>query len=271
MGGERVAAAAVAGRLPLVRRPRPAAGREALDGLAFDDRGGPLVAVCGLVGGAGASTLAYLLARRAARHSSAPVLLAELQERGGLAALTGAAAPLALRELAHAVEQGLEPDRPFAELAGGLRLVASDRPRLGEPVAGTALARLLADARDAHGLVVLDAGPPGGPDYDTLLAAATHSLFVLPATAAALRHAALLEPGGVFDGAAATRSALVAVATHPGRSAKVKQLRRLAEPHLDRLLLVPHVPELAAGNHHLAEPRLEDTFAALATLLRRRR
>ena len=125
-----MAAAAVAGRLPLFRRPRPAADREALDGLAFEDRGGPLVAVCGLVGGAGASTLAYLLARRAARYSGTPVLLAELPERGGLAALTGAAAPLALRELAHAVEQRLEPDRPFAELAGGLRLVASDRPRL---------------------------------------------------------------------------------------------------------------------------------------------
>jgi hypothetical protein len=264
-------AAALAGRLALVRRPRPAEGCEASDGLAFHDPGGPLVAVCGLVGGAGASTLAYLLARRAARHSSAPVLLAELQERGALAALTGAAAPLALRELAHAVEQQHQPERPFAQLAGGLRLVASDRPRPGEPVAPAALARLLADARDAHGLVVIDAGPPGGPDYDILIDAATHSLFVLPATAAALRQVALLAPGSAFDGAAATRSALLAVATHPARSAQMKQLRRLAEPHFDRLLLVPNVPALAAGRHQQAEPSLEGTFAALATLLRRRR
>jgi MinD-like ATPase involved in chromosome partitioning or flagellar assembly len=262
-------AAAVAGRLTLGRRPRPATGREAPEGLAFHTPGGPLVAVCGLVGGAGASTLAYLLARRAARHSSAPVLLTELQERGALAALAGAAAPLALRELADAVEQQREPERAFADLAGGLRLVASDRAGPTEPVAAAALARLLADARDAHGLVVIDAGPPGGPDHDTLVDAATHSLFVLPATAAAVRQVALLAPGGVFDGSAARRSALVAVATYPGPRAAVKQLRRLAEPHLERLLLVPHVPELAAGKHHQAEPRLEHTFAALATLLRR--
>jgi hypothetical protein len=264
-------AAAVAGRLPLARRTRAAADRQALDGLAFHTPGGPLVAVCGLVGGAGASTLAYLLARRAARHSSVPVLLAELHERGALAALAGAAAPLALRELADAVEQQRQPKRPFAELAGGLRLVASDRPRPSEAVATAALARLLADARDAHGLVVIDAGLPGGPDYDTLVDAATHLLFVLPATAAASRHAALLAASGVFDGAAATSSALVAVATYARRSGQVKQLRRLAERQLDRLLLVPHVPDLAAGKHHQAEPRLEDTFAALATLLRRRR
>jgi hypothetical protein len=264
-------AAALAGGLALVRRSRPGEGQEGRDGLAFHDPGGPLVAVCGLVGGAGASTLAYLLARRAARHSSAPVLLSELRERGALAALAGAAAPLALRELAHAVEQQHQPERPFAQVAGGLRLVASDRPRPSEPVAAAALAHLLRDARDAHGLVVIDAGPPGGAEYDTLIDAATHSLFVLPATAAAVRQVALLAPGGVFDGVAATRSALLAVATYPGRGAQVKQLRRLAEPHFDRLLLVPHVPALAAGRHQQAEPGLEGTFAALATLLRRRR
>jgi hypothetical protein len=34
---------------------------------------------------------------------------------------------------------------------------------------------------------------------------------------------------------------------------------------------VPHLPELAAGQHDQADARLEDTFAALATLLRRQR
>jgi hypothetical protein len=61
----------------------------------------------------------------------------------------------------------------------------------------------------------------------------------------------------------------VAVATRPGRRAEIKQLRRLAEGRVDRLLLVPHMPGLAAGDHD--DRRLEDTFAALATVLRRSR
>jgi cellulose biosynthesis protein BcsQ len=260
-------AAALAGRLPLARRPRP----EATASLAFDNPGGPLVTVCGLVGGAGASTLAYLLARRAARHSRAPVLLAELEQQAGLAALAGTAGPLGLRELAGAVEQKREPARPFAELPGGLRLVASARPAVepGAPAAG--LGRLLEDAREVHGLVVVDAAQLTGPDASTLLEAATHLLFVLPASVPALRRAELLAAGGIFGRTAGTVATLVAVATRPGRSNQVRPLRRLAERHVDRLLLVPHLPELAAGQHDQADARLEDTFAALATLLRRQR
>jgi cellulose biosynthesis protein BcsQ len=266
-----MAAAAVAGRLAFGRRPRPAAGREALNGLAFHTLGGPLVAVCGLVGGAGASTLAYLLARRAARHSSAPVLLAELEQQAGLAALVGTAGPLGLRELARAVEHEREPVRPFAELPGGLRLLASERPAVDAAAPAAALGRLLADAREAHGLVVIDAGQLGAADTTTLLGAASHVLFALPASVPALRRAELLAAGGIFRRAAGTVATLVAVATRPGPPLAIRPLRRLAERHVDRLLLVPHLPELAAGRHDQADARLEDTFAALATLLRRQR
>jgi Flp pilus assembly CpaE family ATPase len=264
-------AAAVAGRLTLGRRPRRAAVREAPEDLAFHTPGGPLVAVCGLVGGAGASTLAYLLARRAARHSSAPVLLAELGQQGGLAALAGTAGPLGLRELARAVEEEREPGRAFAELPGGLRLVASGRPAVDAASSTAGLGRLLADAREAHGLVVVDAGQPAAPGINTLLGAAGHLLFALPASVPALRRAELLAAGGIFRRAAGTVTTLVAVATRPGRPDQIRPLRRLAERHVDRLLLVPHLPELAAGQHDQADARLEDTFAALATLLRRLR
>jgi hypothetical protein len=261
-------AAAIAARVP---RPRPgeATTAVAIAPLAFHSAGGPLVAVCGLVGGAGASTLAYMLARRAARHSSAPVLLAELQDHGGLAALTGTAGPLGLREIANAVGQQHEPARPFAELPGGLRLVASARVARGPQATPVALSRVLGDAREAHGLVVIDGGELGGSDTDVLLEHASHALFVLPATFAALRRAELLAAAGIFDRARGASATLVAVATGNGRGAAVKQLRRLAQRHVDRLLLVPHVAELAAGRHQPAEARLEDTFAEFATLLRR--
>jgi pilus assembly protein CpaE len=261
-------AAALAGRLPLART---AASPVAEPTLGFHAPGGPVVAVCGLVGGAGASTLAYLLARRAARHSSAPVLLAELEQRAALAALAGTAGSLGLRELAGAVEYERELGRPFAELPGGLRLVASARPAVDAGAAAAGLAALLADAREAHGLVVIDAGQLAGPDSNTLLNAASHVLFALPASVAALRCAELLAAGGIFGRAAGAFATLVAVATRPGRPGQIKPLRRLAERHVDRLLLVPHLPELAAGQHHQADARLEDTFAALATLLRRAR
>jgi cellulose biosynthesis protein BcsQ len=260
-------AAALAGRLPIART---AANPVADPTLAFHAPGGPLVAVCGLVGGAGASTLAYLLARRAARHSTAPVLLAELDDRGALAALVGAAGPVGLRELGQAIEQRREVATPFAQLPGGLRLVAAARPAAAA-AATPGITDVLADARDAHGLVVVDGGQAGGPDSGALLAAASHVLFVLPASSPALRRAELLAAGGVFDGAAAACAALVAVATRPGRLARIKELRRLAERHVDRLLLVPHLPELAAGQQQRADARLEDTFAALATMLRRAR
>jgi len=263
-------AAAVAGRQPRAR-PGVAPDTRGEGELAFHTRGGPLVVACGLVGGAGASTLAYLLARRAARHSTAPVLLAELQPQAGLAAIAGTAGPLGLGELVEAVDHEQEVATPFAELPGGLRLIASAKPTVAVSPPAAGLAQVLADAHEAHGLVVVDAGQLAGPDADLLLAAASHVLFVLPASVPALRRAELLAAGGVLNRAGEAFATLVAVATRPGRVAQIKSLRRLAERHVDRLLLIPHVPELAAGQHDHADARLEDTFATLATLLRRRR
>src|SRR4051812_36549590 len=71
LGGQPMAAAALAARVPLLNARRSEAAPAC--GLAFDEPGGPLVAVCGLVGGAGASTLALCLARQAAHESAAPV------------------------------------------------------------------------------------------------------------------------------------------------------------------------------------------------------
>lgn len=65
-----MAAAAIAARVGVLRStPRRSAKMAAL---AFDEPGGPLVAVCGLAGGAGTSTLALTLARHAAAVSTGP-------------------------------------------------------------------------------------------------------------------------------------------------------------------------------------------------------
>ena len=65
-------AAAIAARIPLARGR--ARNETAVCGLAFDTTGGPLVAICGLVGGAGTTTLALCLGHQAATESDAPVL-----------------------------------------------------------------------------------------------------------------------------------------------------------------------------------------------------
>jgi Flp pilus assembly CpaE family ATPase len=239
------------------------------DILAFDALGGPLVAVCGLVGGAGASTLAYLVARRAARHSSARVLLAELHEHGALAALTGGGGRHGLAGLAAALEHGHPIGRPFTELAGGLRLLASGIPRGAAQQETTGLERVIGDARAAHGLVVIDAGLFSSLRNAELLRAATHVFWVLPATVVALRRAELLANSGALAEASPARPVIVAVSNRPGRGASVKQLRRLAQRHVERLLLVPYIAGLAEGQPAQAEAELEDTFSALATLLRR--
>jgi Flp pilus assembly CpaE family ATPase len=267
MGGEHVAAAALTGRLPLPRRRTASRAASSSEQLAFHRPGGPLVAVCGLAGGAGTSTLAYLLARRAARHSTAPVLLAELEAGGGLVALAGAASSLGLCELARAVDEERPPERPFTE-AAGFRLVASTQPGAPDPLPVGALERLLDDARAAHGLVVIDAGQPTTGAGERLLAMVDHLLLCVPATPAGVRRAELQLASGLLRRAgSAGNPALVCAATQHGARAKVRQLRRLADGRVDRLLLVPHLPQLAGGE--LDQPAFEPTLAALATILRR--
>ena len=261
-----MAAAALTRRLPLPGR-RTASRAASSEQLAFHRPGGPLVAVCGLAGGAGTSTLAYLLARRAARHSTVPVLLAELEAGGGLVALAGAASSLGLCELARAVDEERPPETPFTE-AAGLRLVAATETGAPDPFPTGALARLLDDARAAHGLVVVDGGQPRGGEAERLLAMADHLLLCVPATAAGVRRAELQLASGLLRRAgSAGNRALVCAATQQGARAKVRQLRRLADGRVDRLLLVPHLPQLAGGE--LDQPAFEPTLAALATILRR--
>ena len=98
---------------------------------------------------------------------------------------------------------------------------------------------------------------------------ADHLLLCVPATAAGVRRAELQLASGLLRRAgSASNRALVCAATQQGARAKVRQLRRLADGRVDRLLLVPHLPQLARGE--LDQPAFEPTLAALATILRRR-
>jgi len=264
-----MAATALAVRLPLaVAWPRRARTADVC-GLAFDHCGGPLVAVCGLTGGAGTTTLVWRLARQAARESAVPVLACEAEAlAGGLAAAAGAGSPIALGDLAAAVAAGeRSPNGAFVSLQHGLRLLAT-APQSSSAAPASALARVLSDARAAHGLVVCDCRTLDHPATAPLLAAASHVLWALPATPSALAHAAALIAAEALPRPGRAREALVAIATRPGPRPSVRALRTLAGERHERLILVPHNPD---ADDPKRRGQTAATLTQLATFLRRER
>lgn len=262
MGDHRVGSAALV-RRPLIARGGPAEPRTAC-GLAFDQPGGPVVAVVGLVGGAGTSTISHALARQAAGESRAPVLLTESDPAGvGLAALTGAVSPMCLDELARRRAAGEPPGRSFIEPEPGFRVLASPQRRRWSEL-GDEVPALLSEARAAHGLVVIDCGVIGART-PLVTAAVTHLLWALPATRIAVQRAAVLSSHGLLPTPGRAREALVASAIQPGRGASARQLRQLAKSRCERLVLVPYTSRDIPGHPVQLAPAL----TAMARFLRR--
>lgn len=233
MEGEPVGAAAVAARLAPVRlAARP---RQATCELAFDRAGGPVVAVCGLAGGVGSSTLALALSRQAALESCAPVLVIDAATTPGLAALAGARSPRSLGSLADALVDGDQPAHTFAEFSSGLRLIAT-RPERRPLPSSRAVRGLMEQARDAHGLVVVDCGSAWMSDA-TVLGSASHVVWMTTATATGLSAAREVFSSPIMPTPKRTE---VVVARHVPRapSAKVRAVRRLAHARRCRLVLL---------------------------------
>ena len=256
-------AAALATRIGLARR---SVRRDVAAGaLAFDDLGGPLVAVCGLAGGAGTSTLALLLARQVAAASAAPILLAEADpQRAGLALLTGRATPRPLVALAHELADQRTPTDTFVELEPGLRLIAA-KPQAIHEDDPEALGALLGQACEAHGLVIVDCGTNWTTDT-AILAHATHIVWTIPATPLGLAagHARLeiAPPPGRW------REVLAASATASPPRVSVRALRKLARQRCEQLVLVAHDDALARGGQTPSDATLR-AVAAMAPTLRR--
>ena len=142
--------------------------------------------------GRASTTLAYLIALAAARQWTEPVLVADTGgPSGGLAACAGVEVPRSLGELAEQLAAGVTLGGGiYATGRDGLRVLATG-PEFSSPRADDqVLARLLAHAREAHGLTVIDCGTLAREAEQTAAAAATHVAWVLPATDARRRAAA---------------------------------------------------------------------------------
>jgi Flp pilus assembly CpaE family ATPase len=170
------------------RRAQPASSDGlTVTGLSFRAAPGPMLAVVGLSGGAGASVLAYLIAATAAAQSRAPVLLADTGgPTAGVATYTATTAPLTLTDISARVAAAERvPPRFWADGTDGLRVLAGD-PQFTVQGDDDAVRRVLDDAHEAHGLTVVDCGTLGRPAEQAALSIATHIAWILPASTGGL-------------------------------------------------------------------------------------
>ena len=202
---------------------------------------GPLLAVCGLAGGAGTTTIAYLVALAAAIQWRELVLVADTgAPSGGLAACAGVQTPHSLPELATALATGVSPNGGFlAAGPAGLRVLASG-PAFGSSCAEEQLRRLLLDAREAHVLTVVDCGTLAREVDLIAAAAATHIAWVMPATVHGVRSAAR-----VLDAAPHLPGSELLVARREVRQPKapLRELRRIADERPRPVGARPRPPE----------------------------
>ena len=210
----------------------------------------PLLAVCGVCGGAGASTLSYLIARYAVSAEKGHVLVCDTGgPTGGLALRAGVESVRSLADASEQIARGLP-------LAGGLYAVDADvggecelrviatGPQLASPGDPKGLGALLAMARGdgAHALTVIDCGTLQRAADRFALRRASHVAWVLPATDDGLRQAerllARVRPAG-------HRTELV-VARHVPDTKRggLRRLRTLAETRNAPLVLMPHADDL---------------------------
>ena len=229
---------------------------------------GPLLAVCGLAGGAGASTLAYLVARSAAGSDAEPVLVCDTGgPTAGLSTYAGAASPRSLTGAADAIAAGEALEEGlFTPAAPGLRVLARG-PELESSGETAAMGRLLADAREIHKLTVVDCGTLARPSDREVLAMATHIIWTLPATISG-RHRGerFLELVPVMPD---RRELVVARRDDGARRAPLVELKALAEARRAPLVLMPHVPDLAEGGLERALDEASVTLAAIGLELRK--
>jgi Flp pilus assembly CpaE family ATPase len=209
-------------------------------------RRGPLLAVCGLCGGAGASTLAYLTALAAARSKRGDVLLADTGgPTAGISHYTGVEAPRSLAEVAELVAAGLPVGPLLATTREGLRVLATaPRFTVGCELDGVEL--LLDHARRRYTLTVIDCGTLARQADQIALDKASHVAWVLPATGGAVeRGCKTLE---ALAPHLSGREMLLARHDPSDRRQAVREVRDLARERRAPLILLPSLPEAATGN-----------------------
>jgi len=231
--------------------------------------GCPLVAVAGVCGGAGTTTVAYLTAIAAGEATTDAIAVGDLGGPGAtLAELAGADPGRSLSGLADAAAaHAPTADRLFDRAAGPGPRVLAGRPAVREATDRAGLDRVLAELRRAHSLAVVDCGVPDDDGARQVLDRATHLLWVLPATAHGVRRGrALLD---LFPAAADRRELLVARHQADAGRPAVDGLKALAGERGAPLVLLPEVGDLATGDVRAAAERAGVGLDAILMAVRR--
>ena len=162
----------------------------------LDPAGAPVVAVCGLNGGAGTTTFAMLLAFAASKQKRGAVLLSDLGgPSASMAAYLSKRGGHSLASAANAHRAGLlgtDGKAPFAEVSNSLRLMARE-PGLADDEISTStdpyIYDLLVDAQEDHYATVIDCGRLERPGEEAVAEHATHIVWVVEGNPAAARRA----------------------------------------------------------------------------------
>lgn len=227
-----------------------ASGEEHGFGLLFTNKGGPLVAVAGLCGGAGATMFATILASAAATESRERVLLCDLGgPTASIGAYAGVVSGLSPVEAALCLARKVRPTgQVFAEGHAGMRILASrpspdgsstDAKRMEMLQHG--MSRLLEQGRRNHALTVVDCGTLQRAVEISCVQAAQYVIWVVPATQiAARRGRALLHS---LDFEVEGKEIIVARADLSTDKPPHDALEALAYDRNAPLVLMPQVPD----------------------------
>jgi pilus assembly protein CpaE len=222
------------------------------------ERGGTVTAVCGVRGGAGASTVAVNLSLMLGTATRGHIALLDLHLRGGTAALMLGASP------GSGLRAGLEnPDRVDAlfldrvslPVEERVRLVAAEEPMEAEFSASpAAVARVLEVLRARFNHVVVDLPSPPGPAERVVLAQARHRILVLPPDVAGIRDAEAMRRLCTALGSGRTYLVLNRAGASGWLPAEV--VREGVGGSLDAL--IPDMPDRLPRAANLGQPAVRD-------------
>ena len=232
-------------------------------------RGGYIVAVCGVRGGVGATTIAVNLALQLAETGRGHVALLDMHLRGGTAGLLLGMRPGAgLRVVLEEPERvdALFLERVAIPVEDRLQLIAAEEPleSLPQPTE-EGVRRLLELLQRRFNQVVVDLPMPPGPVERIVLAAARHVVVVMSPDVASVRDA-ISARKLVSTGAASRMMTVLNRAGQPGLlKTKLVEEGLGAPPDI----VIPDLPAQVPRAGNLGKPALRESLAlrrALAPL-----
>jgi len=232
-------------------------------------RGGHVVAVCGVRGGCGATTVAVNLALHLAETGLGHVALLDLHLRGGTAGLMLGVRPGAgLRVMLEEPERvdALFLERVALHIEDRVQLIAAEEALESQPnPTEEGVRRLLAMLQSRFNQVVIDLPMPPGPTERIVLAAARHVALVMGPDVAGIRDA-IAARKLVGSGASSRVTTVLNRAGMPG-TLKTKLVEEGLGAPPD--VVIPDLPGQLPRAGNLGKPALRESPAlrrALAPL-----